>query len=209
MSKHMPVVHNQAQRWDVHNMPFVIWPPVKLQLMFSPTLKYFDTGGTLAPASLVFMLQAGKSGQIHLDLVGLWCYRPLQRSRSTQPPGLVCMVFIYHLDSLSVALSLGVIIFCRLQLRDSLHVWKGLISVCIRPSSHRVLLHWLLSSWEVTPASIINLQTKMYSSFTTSPDWAEKIQLLCTGSTLGQILRCPIKTELQGTIICFLGGYFW
>lgn len=205
MSKHMPKVHNHAQRWDGHNTPFVIWPPVKLQLMFSPTLKYIDTGGTLAPASLVFMLQAGKSGQIHTDLVGLWFYRPLQRFHWTQPPGLVYILLIYHLD---------VIIFCRLQLRDSLRVWKGLISVCIRPSSHRVLLHWL-SSWDVTlrMPSIINLQMetsqmKMYSSFTTSPYWAEKIQLLCTGSTLVQVLRCPIKTELQGTIICFLGGYF-
>lgn len=56
------------------------------------------------------------------------------------------MVYFYPLCSLSLALSLCVIILCRLQPRDSPCVWKSLISACIRPASHRVLLCLLYSS---------------------------------------------------------------
>lgn len=56
------------------------------------------------------------------------------------------MVYFYPLCSLSLALSHSVIILCRLQPRDSPCVWKSLISACIRPSSHRVLLCLLYSS---------------------------------------------------------------
>lgn len=51
----------------------------------------------------------------------------------------VCIWYTFTFYVLSLALSLGVVILCRPQLRDSRspRVWKSLIPACIRPSSHR------------------------------------------------------------------------
>lgn len=102
------------------------------------------------------------------------------------------------------ALSLGVIILCRLQPRDSPDVWKGLISACIRPPTHHILLRLLYSS-DVTlrMPSIIHLKMEIsqIKAYCTLPCWTFK-RCSCSTQMLSWCWR--IKIEFPGTIISWL-----
>lgn len=98
-----------------------------------------------------------------------------------------------------LSLSLAVITFCRLQPRDSLHLWKSLISVSIRPSSHHVLLRWLYSS-DVTLCvpSIIHLENGNKSH--------QGVHTLPYKALLSHHNRAPRKDDFLGCFlaVCFL-----
>lgn len=89
---------------------------------------------------------------------------------------LALFVYGIHLRFMfSLALSLGVIILCRLQLRDSHlpRMWKSLIPACIRPSSHDVLLR-LSQFWcHCACLPLCSSKWKQVKSRLTVPDRAE------------------------------------
>lgn len=95
--------------------------------------KYWDF------SSCIVHINASVQWAFALIYIKVTCCHPVLLFRTA------CFVCIWHTFTfyvLSLALSLGVVILCRPQLRDlrSPRVWKSLIPACIRPSSHDVLL---------------------------------------------------------------------